>query len=483
MQRIYANSEQTEGSLSQMHHYVPPQPEGSLPGPRSRLYLERQAQRESNARTYPRRIPIAIQEAKGIYVKDADGNCYLDCLSGAGTLALGHNHPVVIEAIQEMINANHPLHTLDLTTPIKDRFVEELFASLPTHFANHARIQFCGPTGADAVEAAVKLVKTATGRRSMLSFQGGYHGMTHGALSLTGNLTAKRDVPGLMTDVHFLPYPYAYRCPFGLGTETGHQTSSHYIEHILDDPEGGIVPPAGMIVEVVQGEGGVIPAPDDWIRQIRRLTRDRQIPLIVDEIQTGLGRTGKLYAFEHAGITPDVVLLSKAIGGSLPLSVVLYHESLDQWQPGAHAGTFRGNQMAMAVGIATLRYIQEHRLADHAQGMGDRLLTHLKQIQTEFPCLGDVRGRGLMVGVEVVDVSSSSNAQGSYSAHPALARRIQQECLRRGLILELGGRYSSVVRFLPPLIVTIEQLDRISEIVHEAVRAADRALTASSEVN
>lgn len=483
MQQIYANSEQTEGSLSRMHHDVPSQPENSLPGPRSRLYLERQAQRESNARTYPRRIPIAIQEAKGIYVKDADGNRYLDCLSGAGTLALGHNHPIVIEAIQEMMSANHPLHTLDLTTPIKDRFVEELFASLPTHFANHARIQFCGPTGADAVEAAVKLVKTATGRRSMLSFQGGYHGMTHGALSLTGNLTAKRDVSGLMADVHFLPYPYTYRCPFGLGTEVGHQTSSHYIEHILDDPEGGIVPPAGMIVEVVQGEGGVIPAPDDWMRQIRRLTRDRQIPLIIDEIQTGLGRTGKLYAFEHAGITPDVVLLSKAIGGSLPLSLVLYHESLDQWQPGAHAGTFRGNQMAMAAGIATLRYIQEHRLADHAQEMGDRLLTHLKQIQTEFPCLGDVRGQGLMVGVEVVDVSSSPNAQGSYPAHPALARQIQQECLRRGLILELGGRYSSVVRFLPPLIVTIEQIDRISEIVHEAVRAADRALTAPSEVN
>lgn len=483
MQQTYADSGQAEQSLPRIQQHTPPQPESSLPGPRSRLYLERQAQRESNARTYPRRIPIAIREAKGIHIKDADDNCYLDCLSGAGTLALGHNHPVVMAAIQDMISANYPLHTLDLTTPVKDQFVEELFASLPTHFANHARIQFCGPTGADAVEAAVKLVKTATGRRSMLSFQGGYHGMTHAALSLTGNLTAKLDVPGLMSDVHFLPYPYAYRCPFGLESEAGHQTSSRYIEHILDDPEGGIVPPAGMIVELVQGEGGVIPAPDDWVRQLRRLTRDRQIPLIVDEIQTGLGRTGKLYAFEHAGITPDVVLLSKAIGGSLPLSVVLYHESLDQWQPGAHAGTFRGNQMAMAAGIATLRYIQEHQLTEHAQDMGDRLLTHLRQIQTEFPCLGDVRGRGLMVGVEVVDVNGTPNAQGSYPVHPALARQIQQECLRRGLILELGGRYGSVVRFLPPLIVTAEQIDRIGEIVCAAVQAANLALIASSEVN
>lgn len=477
MQQIYKDSEQTEESLSQIPDRELPQPGISLPGPYSRPYLERQAQRESNARTYPRRIPIAIREAKGIYVKDADGNCYLDCLSGAGTLALGHNHPVVTDAIQDMMSANLPLHTLDLTTPIKDRFVEELFASLPPNFANHARIQFCGPTGADAVEAAVKLVKTATGRRSMLSFQGGYHGMTHGALSLTGNLTAKLAVSGLMSDVHFLPYPYAYRCPFGLGGEAGHKISSRYIEHILDDPEGGIVPPAGMIVELVQGEGGVIPAPDDWVRQIRQLTHDRHIPLIVDEIQTGLGRTGKLYAFEHAGITPDVVLLSKAIGGSLPLSVVLYHESLDQWQPGAHAGTFRGNQMAMAAGIATLRYIQERQLADHAQAMGDRLLSHLKQIQSEFPCFGDVRGRGLMIGVEVVDVNASPNAQGSYPAHPALARRIQQECLRRGLILELGGRYSSVVRFLPPLIVTAEQIDRIGDIVHTSVHAANHSLS------
>lgn len=477
MQQSFNAVKQSEISLRQIDNHDTAQSYVSLPGPYSRPYLERQAQRESNARTYPRRIPIAIREAKGIYVKDADGNCYLDCLSGAGTLALGHNHPVVIDALQEMLKSNHPLHTLDLTTPTKDRFVDELFASLPPSFANHARIQFCGPTGADAVEAAVKLVKTATGRRSMLSFQGGYHGMSHGALSLTGNLTAKLAVPGLMSDVHFLPYPYTYRCPFGLGAEAGSQTSSRYIEHILNDPESGMTPPAGMIVELVQGEGGVIPAPDDWVHRIRQVTRDRHIPLIVDEIQTGLGRTGKLYAFEHAGITPDVVLLSKAIGGGLPLSVVLYHESLDQWQPGAHAGTFRGNQMAMAAGIATLRYIQEHQLTDHAQAMGDRLLVQLRQIQREFPCFGDVRGRGLMIGVEVVDINTEPNIQGSYPAHPALAKRIQQECLRRGLILELGGRYGSVVRFLPPLIVTAEQVDRISEIVHAAVQAAERALS------
>ena len=458
----------------QSSHHLPGTREVILPGPASKHYLERQQERESNARSYPRRIRMAISEAKGIYVKDADGNLYFDCLTGAGTLALGHNHPVVLDAIRAVLDANLPLHTLDLTTPVKDAFVEELFASLPSAFAQKARIQFCGPSGADAVEAAIKLVKTATGRRSVLSFHGGYHGMTHGALSLTGNLNPKQEVAGLMPDVHFLPYPYQYRCPFGLGGEAGHRMSSRYIESILDDPESGIITPAGMILEIVQGEGGVIPAPDDWVRQIRSLTRDRHVPLIVDEIQTGFGRTGKLYAFEHSGVTPDVVLLSKAIGGSLPLSVMLYDQALDKWAPGAHAGTFRGNQLAMAAGIATLRYILDNRLAEHAAAMGDRLMSHLHIVQAESRCIGEVRGRGLMIGTEIVNPEAQADQCGSYPAHPLLASRIQSECLRRGLMLEIGGRFSSVVRFLPPLIITAEQIDSISEIFQESVKAAEK---------
>jgi diaminobutyrate-2-oxoglutarate transaminase len=178
-------------------------------------YLDRQEQYESNARTYPRRLPLAIQQAHGLYVTDVNGQVYLDCLAGAGTFALGHNHPVVTEAIRRHLDEGRPLHTLDLTTPTKDQFVEELFASLPPEFATRARIQFCGPTGADAVEAALKLVKTATGRRSVLAFQGAYHGQTHGTLGMMGNLGPKSPVTGLMPDVHFLPYPYAYRSPFG----------------------------------------------------------------------------------------------------------------------------------------------------------------------------------------------------------------------------------------------------------------------------
>ena len=456
--------------------------ERTVPGSLSKKYLDRQEQRESNARSYPRRIPIAIREAKGIYVTDVDGRQYFDCLSGAGTLSLGHNHPVVIEAIRAVLDSGLPLHTLDLTTPIKDQFVEELFSALPSSFANQAKIQFCGPSGADAVEAATKLVKTATGRRSMLSFHGGYHGMTNGALSLTGNLSAKEAVAGLMADVHFLPYPYHYRCPFGLGGEAGSRTSSHYIESILNDPESGIVAPAGLILEIVQGEGGVIPAPDAWVKELRRITYERGVPLIVDEIQTGFGRTGSLFAFEQSGIIPDVLLLSKAIGGSLPLSVVVYNKALDQWNPGAHAGTFRGNQLAMAAGLASLRYTLANRLSDHAQIMGERLMCHLRQLQNEVSCIGEVRGRGLMVGIEIVNPHESANHRGIYPQYSQMSRQIQAECIRRGLIIELGGRYSSVVRFLPPLIVTADQIDSICEIFQIAVKAAERSLHSPSLV-
>lgn len=434
--------------------------------------LAQQEKRESNARSYPRRIPIAIDRAEGIYVYDVDGKRYYDCLAGAGTLALGHNHPVVIEAMEQVIKDKRPLHTLDLTTPVKEEFVSEVFSSLPEEFAKRAKIQFCGPTGGDAIEAAVKLVKTATGRRSILSFHGGYHGATHGTMSLSGMLGPKERVQGLVPDVHFLPYPYMYRCPFGIGGEEGHRISSRYIEHLLDDPESGVLPPAGMIFEAVQGEGGSIPAPVEWVREMRRITKERGIPLIIDEVQTGIGRTGKLFAFEHAGIIPDVIVLSKAIGGSLPLSVVIYDRELDRWSPGAHIGTFRGNQMAMAAGTATLRFIKANDLVSHVGQVGDTLIRSLRHLQEDTPEIGDVRGRGLMVGVEIVQPHQQQARNGSYPANPELASRIQRECFERGLILEVGGRHGSVVRFLPPLIIMEEQMNEVIALFTEAVRAA-----------
>ncbi len=439
--------------------------------------LERQKRQESNARSYPRRIPLALKRARGIYVEDVEGRTFIDCLAGAGTLALGHNHPVVIDAIRQVLSDELPLHTLDLTTPVKDQFVQDLFAVLPEALAREAKIQFCGPTGTDAVEAALKLVRTATGRSGILSFQGGYHGMSLGALNLMGNHGPKKPLGAVLgNNVQFLPYPYDYRCPFGLGGEQGVQVNLNYLENLLNDPEGGVLLPAAVIVEVVQGEGGVVPADIAWLQGLRRITEQAGIALIVDEIQSGFARTGKMFAFEHAGIVPDVVVLSKAIGGSLPLAVVVYREWLDTWAPGAHAGTFRGNQMAMAAGSAVLRYLREHDIAGHATAMGERLVGHLRTLQRDYPQMGDIRGRGLMLGVELVDPRGAVDKLGHPPAFTALAGRVQAECLKRGLILELGGRHGSVVRFLPPLIISAEQVDEVASRFSRAFAAAVDAL-------
>ena len=434
--------------------------------------LDRQAAVESNARSYPRRIPLELKRAQGIHVQDSEGRWFIDCLAGAGTLALGHNHPEVVQAMRDLLDGQRPLHTLDLMTEAKDAFINELFALLPPEFARDARIQFCGPAGTDAVEAAMKLVRTATGRSNMMAFHGAYHGMTQGALGLMGNLGPKAYLGGLASSAQFLPFPYDYRCPFGVGGETGERIGLHYIENQLTDPESGVMPPAGMILEPVQGEGGVVPTSAHWLREVRRITRDAGVPLILDEIQCGVARTGKPFAFQHAGIVPDVLVLSKAIGGSQPMAVLVYNKSLDVWKPGSHAGTFRGNQLAMVAGSTTLRIVREQQLDQHAAAMGERLSQHLRALQKDCPPMGDVRGMGLMLGVEMVDPEGRPDVLGRFPQSGALASKIQRHCLQRGLIIEVGGRHSSVIRFLPPLIVTAAQIDQIAEIFSAAVSAA-----------
>lgn len=435
--------------------------------------LARQRKHESSARSYPRRLPLALARAKGVYVEDVAGRIFIDCLAAAGTLVLGHNHPVVREAIERALRDDLPMQTLDLTTPVKDRFTQDLLSLLPAELAGRARIQFCGPAGTDGVEAALKLVKTATGRSTLLSFHGAYHGMSHGALSLMGSLGPKRDVGTLLADVQFLPYPYDYRCPFGIGGEAGVTAGLRYIQTVLTDPESGVRPAAGMILEAVQGEGGVIPAPEGWLRELRKLTRTAGVPLILDEVQTGLGRTGRMFGFQHADITPDVIVMSKAIGGGLPMAVVIYDESLDRWKPGAHAGTFRGNQLAMAAGSATIGAVRADQLDRHAEVMGARLRGHLLALQRTHACIGDVRGRGLMLGMELVD--PGSRQAGPPPASGRIAQALQLACVRRGLIVELGGREGATMRFLPPLIITEHEIDHVAEIVGAALAAVELA--------
>jgi diaminobutyrate-2-oxoglutarate transaminase len=446
-----------------------PPPEGT-PG----QVTGRQERRESAARTYARHVPIVPVRAQGMTVHGADGREYLDCLAGAGTLALGHNHPIVLAAMREVLDAGAPLHTLDLATPIKDDFTTALFDVLPPDFARDARVHFCGPAGTDAVEAAVKLTQTATGHRVVLAFTGAYHGMTAGAMAVSGLVAVRSPLAGPALDVTRLPYPYSYRCPFGIGGAQGARVAARYTQALLDDPSSGVLPPAAMIVEPVQGEGGVIVPPDTWLREMRRITAERGIPLIVDEVQTGVGRTGKFWAIEHSGVIPDVLVLSKAIGGSQPLAVIVYRAGLDSWAPGAHTGTFRGNQLAMAAGAATLRHIAEAGLSERAAQLGERITTELLRMATERTCIGEVRGKGLMLGLELVDPDAGAGPLGSRPPAPALAALARTACLQHGLIVELGGRNDTVLRLLPPLIMTDGEADAVLERLAAALADAER---------
>ena len=435
----------------------------------NQYYITRQELTESNARSYPRKFPFAIAKAKGSWVTDVEGNKYLDFLCGAGTLALGHNDSEINQTMVDLLTGDAPLHTLDLTTPVKDKFVHTLLSLLPGELKDNAKVQFCSPSGTDAVDAALKLCKTATGRSSVIAFQGGYHGMGHGALALTGNLTAKNKVHGLMPDVHFFPYPYSYRCPFGLGGEAGVKAACTYFEHVLKDPESGITKPAAVIIEPIQGEGGVIPAPVEFLQTIRRVTQELDIPMIVDEIQCGIGRSGKFFAFEYADIVPDVILASKAIGGSQPLSVVIYNKKLDKWEQGAHAGTFRGNQLAMAAGTVVMNRVSKPEFLEEVREKGKIIEERLLALKAKTKIIGDVRAKGLMIGTEFVNPKGQPDGIGSLPTSGEIAAKVQKRCFENGFVAEKGGRGGSVMRCLCALNITKDEINTAMDIFEKVV--------------
>lgn len=439
----------------------------------NQYYVDRQNDFESSARSYPRKFPFALKKAKGSWVEDVEGNKYLDFLCGAGTLALGHNDDEVNQAMVDLLTSDAPLHTLDLTTPVKDRFVHTILSLLPEGLKENAKIQFCSPSGTDAVDAAIKLCKTATGRSTVIAFSGGYHGMGHGALALTGNLNAKNKVANLMAGVQFMPYPYSYRCPFGLGGEMGTKACINYFERMLKDPESGITKPAAVILEPIQGEGGVVPAPIEFLQAVRRVTQELDIPMIVDEIQCGIGRSGKLFAFEYANIVPDVILSSKAIGGTQPMSVVIYNKKLDKWTAGAHAGTFRGNQLAMAAGTVVLNRVSKPEFLNEVVKKGDHLRNAMLKLKDEVSIIGDVRGKGLMLGVEFIDPNGPKDIMGNPEPSGEIAALVQKKCFENHLVMEKGGRNGSVMRCLCALNVKMEEIDLMIDIFTKVVKEVD----------
>jgi diaminobutyrate-2-oxoglutarate transaminase len=438
-----------------------PRVTGPLPGPLSAELLNRQSQHESNARSYPRRLPIAIRRASGSFVEDLDGNVFLDFLSGAGVLSLGHNHPEPLAAAHRQLD--EVVHGLDFPTPVKDEFTELTLSMLPEPMRSRTKIHFCGPTGANAVDAALKVCKTATGREDVISFQGGFHGSTLAAMTVTGLVGQKAPVRGRMPSVHFFPYSNCHRCPLGLKRDSCAVNCADYFENLLTDANGGIPLPAAVLMELVQGEGGVVPAEIEFVRHIREVTRRLDIPLIVDEVQSGCGRTGTWFAFEQYGIEPDVIVASKALSGlGMPVAIILYDERLDTWQPGAHTGTFRGNQPAFAAGVATMKVIQRDGVLENVRQRGAQLMQHLGALREVTDWVADVRGAGLMVGVELADPVTGTPAS-------EMAKRVQWEAVSRGLILELGGREDCVVRMLPPLNCTAEEIDAACRILREAL--------------
>ena len=443
----------------------------------NQYFITRQESTESNARSYPRKFPFALAKAEGSWVEDVEGNRYLDFLCGAGTLALGHNDPEVNKAMVELIQSGAPLHTLDLTTPTKDAFVETMLSKLPKELGENAKIQFCSPSGTDATDAALKLCKTATGRTSIIAFQGAYHGMGHGAMACTGNLGAKSKINGLMPEVHFFPFPNSYRCPFGLGGDAGIDACCAFFEKTLKDPESGIPLPAAVIIEPIQGEGGVIPAPVKFLQTIRRVTKELGIPMICDEIQCGMGRSGKLFAFEYADIVPDVVLVSKAIGGTQPLAIVIYNKELDKWAPGAHAGTFRGNQLAMKAGTVVLNRVSEPDFLSEVVRKGDMYRARVNAIKEKVSIIGDVRGKGLMCGIEFVDPRGQKDSLGAYPFSGEIAARVQHLCFENKLVMEKGGRFGSVMRCLCALNISDEDLNHGLDIFEKVVMQVNAEIT------
>ncbi len=457
---------QGEHNFEELHFEPAPALDGEVPGPRSREMLAEQDELESSARSYPRSVPVAIEEGRGATMKDADGNTFIDFFGGAGVLNVGHGHPAVLAAASEQ--EKKLVHALDFPTKPKLRLMGKLKTLLPGRLRESARFHFGGPTGSDAIESALKLTREHTGRDAVIAFQGSYHGMTTGALSVTSDVGFGGPTS---SPVHFMPYPYCYRCPLGLKPDSCEMACAKLLDTSLEDPHSGIPKPAAVLIEPIQGEGGTVVPPEGYLAEVRRITHKHEVPLICDEIQTGFARTGKMFACEHDGVQPDVMTLSKALGGiGYPLSCIAYDSELDSWGQGAHIGTFRGHQVAMAAGLAAIEFMLEVDLAAHAATLGELTLELLRDAQSTLSSVGDVRGRGLMVGIELVKDRDTKEPW------PQMAAQVRTECFRKGVIIEVGGHYGNVARFLPPLTITRALLLTGVEIFVESVRTAEVAL-------
>lgn len=418
-----------------------------VPGVGSRDLLMRQSLTEGRNVSYPKGIPLAFDRAKGAIVTDVDGNSYVDFFSSCGVMNLGHNNLDILEAVKQ--GEGLMLQAVDFPTKARVEFTEKFLGMLPETMQGKYKINFGGPTGSDAVETALKLARINTGRHGMIAFQGGYHGMTMGALSVTSKLSHRQAVAPLMPGVYFAPFCSPYRCPFGSGHADCNFKCVNLFRELLENPHSGVDKPAAIIVEPIQGEGGTYIPRMGRLEQIVDIAKRNGVLVIFDEIQSGFYRTGKLFSFEHTNAIPDIITLSKGIGGiGFPLSLVLYRNELDTWEPGTHIGTFRGGQLSFLAGLAALNFVERENVGQYVEYMGNFIYQRLLSIQERFNGIGEVRSSGLMFGIEYV---KDRNTREPDVERAKLIRKFAYE---NGLLVELGGYYNNVVRFLPPLIIT-----------------------------
>ena len=430
-----------------------------LPGPRARAIIERDARVVSPS--YTRSYPLVAKRGEGAIVEDVDGNRFLDFNAGIAVVATGHCHPRVVEAIQRQAGRLIHMSGTDFFYEEMVALAEKLAEISPGEVPR--RVSF-GNSGAEAVEGSIKLARYATGRDKIIAFYGGFHGRTMGALSLTARKAVQRAGFGpMMPGVTHAPYPYCYRCPFGREPDNCAVECVGFIENTLLKTVSPPEETAAIVVEPVQGEGGYIVPPRKFFDELARVAKQNGILLIFDEVQSGMGRSGRMWAAEHFDMVPDILAVAKGIASGMPLGATIARSELMTWPPGAHASTFGGNPVACQAALATIALLEEG-LVEHAARMGEHMMERLRGWPARFPQVGDVRGLGLMIGVELVRDQATRERAGR------LRDKVIDLAFARGLAILGAGE--NTLRLCPPLVISEEQCDFAMETLEECLKAA-----------
>ncbi len=433
------------------------------PGPKARAIVEKD---DRYMATTTKSLPLAIKRGHGAVLEDVDGNFFLDFTSGVGVLNTGHTHPRVVAAIKAQAEAFTHFAGTDYFYSQQADLAERLTKIVPV---GEDSLVFFTNSGTESNEAAIKLVKHATKRQGLIAFIGAFHGRTMGALSLTASKKVQREgyLP-MIGGVEHVPFANCYHCPYKLE----YPSCDFWCLHILEEEYfPALLPPedfAAVFAEPVQGEGGYVVPPRPYFKELKKIIDPYGIKLVMDEVQSGFGRTGKMFGSEHFGIEPDVVSLAKALGSGVPIGAAVYKAHLDWGVSGSHSNTFGGNPIACAAGLATLETIEKEKLVENSAKQGRLLRKRLEEIQETHPRIGDVRGLGLMQAAELVRDPEKRTRD------PKLRDAIVEEAFRRGLVLLGCGRNS--VRFIPPLVVSAKQIDEGIEILEDSLKAAERRL-------